>query len=55
MLNIEEFLNSSQRKILEIGKFEQRDYNKDEALPGYLWDPEDGFKIGGKNFDDRAE
>ncbi|KKN15993.1 hypothetical protein LCGC14_0980350 [marine sediment metagenome] len=55
VLNIEEYLNSSQRKVLENAKLEQRDYNNDEALPGFLWDPKDGFKVGGKNFDDGSK
>lgn len=55
VLNIEENLNSSQRKVLENTKLERRDYNNDGALPGFLWDPKDGFHIGGKNFDDSPE
>lgn len=52
VLDIEEHLNSSQKKVLENAKLEMRDYDTDYALPGYLWDPEEGFKNGGKNFND---
>ena len=55
ILNIKENLTSSQRKVLESPKLEMRDYYNDEALPGFLWDPKDGFHIGGKNFDDSPE
>ena len=55
VLNIEENLNSSQRKVLENINLERRDYNNDDALPGFLWDPKDGYHVGGKNFDDSPE
>lgn len=55
VLDIEAYLNSSQKKILENAKLEIRDYNTDGALPGYLWDPEDGYHDGGKNFNDTSK
>ena len=55
VLNIEEHLNSSQKKILEGAKLESRDYDSDDALPGFLWDPDDGFQKSGINFNDTSK
>lgn len=52
VLDIKEHLNSSEKRILDVNHLELRDYDTDDALPGYLWDPEQGFQEGGKNFDD---
>ena len=52
VLDIEEYLNPSQKKLLKNFKLIMRDYNSDAALPGFLWDPENGFHNGGKNFSD---
>ena len=52
VLDIEKHLNSFEKNILDVNKLELRDYDTDDALPGYLWDPEQGFQEGGKNFDD---
>jgi len=52
VLDIEDHLNSSQKQILENAKLEAKDYDTDYALPGYLWDPEEGLQDGGQNFND---
>jgi len=52
VLDIKEHLNSSEKRILDANNLDLRDYDTDDALPGYLWDPEQGFQEGGKNFDD---
>ncbi len=51
ILDIEDYLTASQKKILEKYKLGVRDYSTDFALPGYLWDPESSYQEGGKNFD----
>jgi len=53
VLDIDEYLNFSEKRILNLNKLEFRDYDTDDALPGYLWDPDQGFQEGGKNFDDK--
>jgi CRISPR-associated protein Cas1 len=50
ILDIEEELDSSQKQLLKIANLESYDYDTDYALPGFLWDPDDGFQDGGKNF-----
>ena len=52
VLDIEDHLNSSQKQILENAKLETKNYDTDYALPGYLWDPEEGLQDGGQNFND---
>ncbi len=53
VLDIDDHLNFSEKRILNLNKLEFRDYDTDDALPGYLWDPNQGFQEGGKNFDDK--
>lgn len=53
VLDIDEYLNFSEKRLLNLNKLEYRDYDTDDALPGYLWDPNQGFQEGGKNFDDK--
>jgi len=55
VLNIIEYLNPLERKILDTAKLPLRDYDSDDALPGYLWDPECGLQDGGINFTDSSE
>ncbi len=53
VLDIDEYLNFSEKRLLNLNILEFRDYDTDDALPGYLWDPDQGFQEGGKNFDDK--
>lgn len=53
VLDIEEFLNPKQKQLLRTAKLEEKEYEKNDALPGFLWDPADGFVDGGKNFTDK--
>lgn len=52
VLDIKEHLAPSEKQIIDVDKLQLRDYDADDALPGYLWDPEQGFQEGGKNFED---
>lgn len=55
VLDIKELLSPSEKNLLEISKLTLKDYDSDDALPGYLWDPEEGFQDGGINFDDELK
>jgi len=52
ILDIKNHLSDSEKKLIDTNKLELRDYDSDDALPGYLWDPETGFQEGGQNFED---
>ncbi|MFW9990069.1 MAG: type I-E CRISPR-associated endonuclease Cas1e [Candidatus Odinarchaeota archaeon] len=52
VLDIKEYLNSSEKSLLDTSKLILKDYDSDDALPGYLWDPDEGFQDGGVNFND---
>lgn len=53
VLDISEHISFSEKEILDMNKLELRNYDTDDALPGFLWDPEQGCQEGGKNFDDK--
>lgn len=55
VLDIKELLDPSEKSLLEIFKLALKDYDSDDALPGYLWDPAEGFQNGGINFDDDSK
>jgi len=55
VLDIEEYLSSSEKNLLKSTKFQLKDFDSDYALPGYLWDPEEGFQDGGKSFDNDSD
>jgi len=52
VLDIEQYLDASQKKLLEQVKLEVKDYDTDYALPGNLWDPKNGLQEGGTNYTD---
>lgn len=55
VLDIKELLNPSEKNLLEISELTLKNYDSDDALPGYLWDPKEGFQDGGVNFDDDSK
>jgi len=55
VLDIEEYLNSTEKNILKSTTFQIKDFDSEKALPGFLWDPQEGFQEGGKSFDDETE
>jgi len=52
VLDIKDYIRPSERNILDTSKLQLKDYDSDDALPSYLWDPEDGLQDGGFNFAD---
>ena len=55
VLDIKQYLDDQQRDFLENTNLTIKDYDTDDALPGFIWDPEEGFKDGGQNFNDEIE
>jgi len=51
LFDIDSYLNPTQREILKSTRIHDLDYDSDDALPGFLWDPSEGFKKGGENYD----
>ena len=51
LFDIDSYLNPTQRDILKSTRMQDLDYDSDDALPGFLWDPSEGFKKGGENYD----
>lgn len=51
LFDIDSYLNPTQREILKSTRMQDLDYDSDDALPGFLWDPSEGFKKGGENYD----
>jgi len=52
VLDIKQYLNPSEKDLLDPSKLTLKDYDSDYAVPGYLWDPDEGFQDGGINFND---
>ncbi|MFW9877907.1 MAG: type I-E CRISPR-associated endonuclease Cas1e [Candidatus Thorarchaeota archaeon] len=52
VLDIKDYISSLERKILDTSKLLFKDYDSDDALPSYLWDPKEGLQEGGINFAD---
>lgn len=55
VVDIREHLNPSENSLLDTSKLILKDYDSDDALPGYLWDPDKGFQDSGVNFDDNSK
>ncbi len=55
VLDIEDQLTSNQKKFLNRTKLEERPFDTDDALPGFLWDPKDGYQDSGINFDEKLD
>lgn len=55
ILDIKEHLNDTELSLLDTSNLVLKDYDADDALPGYLWDPQDGFQEGGQNYDESEE
>lgn len=52
LFDLDSNLNPAQREKLKSLRMEDLDYDSDDALPGFLWDPSDGFQKSGENYDD---
>ena len=52
VLDIEKYLNPKLKSFLHLDEVGTKDYDKDGALPGFLWDPKEGNLNGGNNFED---
>lgn len=52
VLDIKEALNETELALLDTSNLVLKDYDEDDALPGYLWDPHEGFQEGGQNYEE---
>ncbi|KKL45486.1 hypothetical protein LCGC14_2355220 [marine sediment metagenome] len=52
VLDIKDYLNPKLKSFLNYNEVKDRDYDRDEGLPGFLWDPKEGNINGGQNFGD---
>lgn len=51
LFNINEYLTLEQRNLLRMNIIQDIDYNSEDALPGFLWDPTEGLQKGGENYE----